>query len=351
MRSSAVLAEEINQDLDYLMNAIEQKLSSGQHGTRVLSQKQRIEMSKKMTYYLRHNAAKAGLEIRSDGFVKMDALLNQRAFKRMGVTFEEMKHEVDTNDKRRFSMVHEEDGWYIRANQGHSIKCVNAEELLTRIRLSDASKLPVVCHGTFLRHWNSILDTGLSSMKRNHIHFVPSDCLDGGNVISGMRYECQLLIYIDLKAALKDGIKFYVSANNVILSSGIGGVLPPRYFVKATHFKHGKAGSVIWRRPEVVLDANVNANGPQKRGPGNVRGRGRGQPEHRRRTLMEHSKEEIVDAVLKEIDFDAVDRVIGRLRGRGIGGLQRNAMGRGRGGATGNARGGGRGKFSRGREQ
>jgi 2'-phosphotransferase len=47
----------------------------------------------------------------------------------------------------------------------------------------------------------------------------PSD----GQVISGMRGSCNLYIEIDMAKAMADGIKFYLSKNNVILSDGIAG--------------------------------------------------------------------------------------------------------------------------------
>lgn len=35
-----------------------------------------------------------------------------------------------------------------------------------------------------------------------------------------------------MEAAIKDGIKFYISSNNVILTEGIDGVISPKYFKK-----------------------------------------------------------------------------------------------------------------------
>lgn len=49
-------------------------------------------------------------------------------------------------------------------------------------------------------------------------------------VISGMRQSCDIYISIDMIEAMKDGINFYISSNNVILTEGINGVLPPKYF-------------------------------------------------------------------------------------------------------------------------
>ena len=82
-------------------------------------------------------------------------------------------------------------------------------------------------------------------MARNHIrifHFLTildfAKGLPGDNqVISGMRYSCNVIIEIDMAKAIKDGYKFYKSLNDVILCPGKGedGALPPTYFSKV-HF-------------------------------------------------------------------------------------------------------------------
>jgi 2'-phosphotransferase len=99
---------------------------------------------------------------------------------------------------------------------------------------------PVVVHGTYHRAWQSIKHQGLSRMKRNHIHFAPG--LPGQDgVISGMRGSCQVLIYINMKKALEDGLKFFRSSNNVILSPGdVDGYIKPLYFDKVCDVKSGK---------------------------------------------------------------------------------------------------------------
>jgi 2'-phosphotransferase len=68
-------------------------------------------------------------------------------------------------------------------------------------------------------------------MGRNHIHFA-CGYPDSNQVISGMRKTCDIYIEINIEKAMKDGIKFYVSKNNVILSSGLEGVIEPIYFLK-----------------------------------------------------------------------------------------------------------------------
>lgn len=73
-------------------------------------------------------------------------------------------------------------------------------------------------------------------MGRNHVHFAigyPGD----NQVISGMRKTCHIFIEVDIDRAMKDGIKFYISKNNVVLSSGFNGVIPPIYFSKVVNNK------------------------------------------------------------------------------------------------------------------
>ncbi|KAI2717656.1 hypothetical protein CBS147332_4536 [Penicillium roqueforti] len=128
----------------------------------------------------------------------------------------------------------------IRATQGHSIKAVDAASFLEPLSLSDESKLPdTVVHGTFHATWPLILQSGgLRCMGRNHIHFATGPSLesvlaihadaaggkpklDDSRVISGMRRDAQVLIYIDVRKALQAGVPLWRSENGVILSEGI----------------------------------------------------------------------------------------------------------------------------------
>ncbi|KAL0745180.1 hypothetical protein Bca101_102333 [Brassica carinata] len=48
----------------------------------------------------------------------------------------------------------------------------------------------------------------------------------------GMRRYVNVLIFLDIKKALEDGIAFYISDNKVILTEGVDGVVPVDYFQK-----------------------------------------------------------------------------------------------------------------------
>lgn len=69
-------------------------------------------------------------------------------------------------------------------------------------------------------------------MTRQHIHLAKGTPQDA-SVISGLRKNVQVYIYIDLQKSLNDGLKFYESENGVILTPGnANGFLEPKYFSK-----------------------------------------------------------------------------------------------------------------------
>ncbi|CAN6704155.1 unnamed protein product [Malus baccata var. baccata] len=187
-----------------------------------------------LTRILRHMAGELSLNMRSDGYVKVNDLLklNIKTFANIPLrshTIDEIKEAVRKDNKQRFGLLEENGELLIRANQGHTTKIVESERLLTPIISSE--EVPVCVHGTYRRNLESIIRSGLKSMKRLHVHFscgLPTD----GQVISGMRCDVNVLIYLDVKKALEEGMKFYISENKVILTEGFDGVVPVKYFEK-----------------------------------------------------------------------------------------------------------------------
>lgn len=167
--------------------------------------------------------------MRPDGYVRVQDLLALPRLKEL--TFEKLQQIVADDAKQRYNLIFEEGGsssahgWWIRANQGHSMKEVEVDyEPLT-----SASQIPMAVHGTNRTAWEKISQTGLSKMNRTHIHMAQG--VPGSGVISGMRNSADILIYIDLQKALDEGIKFFISANGVVLSAGDEhGFIPSRYF-------------------------------------------------------------------------------------------------------------------------
>merc|ERR1740121_2942002 len=193
-----------------------------------------VQISKALSRVLRHTASSLGLSIRADGFCDVRELLSVREFQDLGCSFADLEAIVKGNDKARFQLIEENSQTQgkrhvIRAVQGHSMKEVQDDKALRPMKVSDPD-LPAICvHGTYLRHLQSIKEKGLiaggGTSNRNHVHFAPFAPGDG-RVISGMRYNCEVAIFLDLPRALTGGVPFFRSSNDVLLSPGINGVIP-----------------------------------------------------------------------------------------------------------------------------
>ena len=85
-----------------------------------------VQISKNLSYLLRHGAIEEGLKIDKAGYVRLDEILAKKFYKSRHLTYKDIKEIVDTNSKKRFELKTEanESGVpivYIRASQGHSI--------------------------------------------------------------------------------------------------------------------------------------------------------------------------------------------------------------------------------------
>lgn len=197
----------------------------------------------------------------SDGFLFVEDLLHHPQFH--SYSLDDVKRVVETNDKQRFKLQpHPDNGCLqIRANQGHSLQ---VKDLELKPVLTGSPNCPAeAIHGSYLRNWTSIQQHGLSRMKRTHIHLAPGLPEEDG-VISGMRKDCDLAIFIDVPKALSgkinlfymmyliqrvvcmcfcvlacaDGIQFFWSENGVLLTAGdTEGKLAPKYFSRALRLR------------------------------------------------------------------------------------------------------------------
>lgn len=199
-----------------------------------------VRLSKTLSWILRHGSQSEGLYMRPDGYIRVQDLLNSPRLRTL--TFEKLEELVKADKKTRFNLTCGPDPstgsskeiWWIRANQGHSMKSVvlELEELLS------PSDIPsgIAVHGTTRNAWDIIRKEGLSKMNRNHIHLAQG--VPASNVISGMRNSSQILIYVNVQKALSAGIKFYLSANGVVLTDGNErGYLDPQFFQRIVDVK------------------------------------------------------------------------------------------------------------------
>jgi len=204
------------------------------------NQSSTFALSKALSWILRHGAVKFSLDMTSDGYVLWSDINKLQRFQQY--TLDEVRHVVKTNDKQRFTLKEEDGKVYIRANQGHSNKVaanINQEELLTKLD----KPLPMIVHGTTFTAYKSIRNSGLKKMGRSHVHFAISDDIKTGNEQqSGIRSNCQVLIYLDMAKAMADGLEFFISDNKVVLCQGIGndGLIDKKYFLKVINRANGQ---------------------------------------------------------------------------------------------------------------
>lgn len=202
-----------------------------------------VRLSKTLSWLLRHGAKSEGLFMRSDGYVRVNDLLAlPRLSSPTQLDLPTLQRLVDNDSKNRYMLRQGPDEaaptagdiWWIRANQGHSLKAI---ELDLKPVLS-ATDIPMAVHGTSRKAWESISTQGLSRMGRNHVHLAQG--IPGDGVISGMRNSAQVLIYIDVQKALDAGIAFSLSENGVVLTEGDGrGFLSPEYFLRVEDRQNG----------------------------------------------------------------------------------------------------------------
>lgn len=173
-----------------------------------------------------------------------------------------------------FSILEEESNepsaYLIRANQGHSIPLSSESLQLTPLLPQD---LPTAVHGTLYPSYEAILASGyLSRMTRNHIHFATAET----GVVSGIRHNSEVLIFVDIQRAVEEGgLKFWMSANGVVLTEGDAqGRLGLEYVNRIVDTKNQLG--VLWQGGQVVTELPARLRGRRiqlgKRGRAQIRG-------------------------------------------------------------------------------
>ncbi len=163
-----------------------------------------VRISKFLSLILRHEPERVGLKLDSAGWVAVTELLEAVNRHRVSLTLEQLKHVVETNDKKRFAFS--DDGQRIRASQGHSVE----------VDLQYETTIPpeLLYHGTPERFVDSILRTGLNRGQRHHVHLSP----DPETAIRvGQRRGRPVVLRIRSGEMHRQGHLFYRSANNVWL--------------------------------------------------------------------------------------------------------------------------------------
>ena len=165
--------------------------------------KELIRIGKYITLLLRHKPEKEDLHMDRNGWVGVSELT-----KKLNISKTDLDEIVDNDNKGRFS--YSDNMTKIRCNQGHSID--------VDVELTEMIPPDILYHGTATKSLNSIFENGIDKRVRNHVH-LSSDKETADKV--GKRHGNVIILNIDSKQMFEDGIKFYLSVNNVWLTDYI----------------------------------------------------------------------------------------------------------------------------------
>jgi len=139
---------------------------------------------------------------------------------------------VDNNDKMRFS-INTTKG--VKANYGHSLEL--PEMIMTQYKEDTTGNQRYIVHETYIKSLPQIQIHRLSRMERNHIHL----CKQIGGTWIRRKKRTNIVIYVDVQTARKDGLKFYSAPNEVIMCSGDeNGYIPIKYFKEIKNIQTGE---------------------------------------------------------------------------------------------------------------
>ncbi|EPM45400.1 RNA 2'-phosphotransferase [Pseudomonas syringae pv. actinidiae ICMP 19071] len=174
-----------------------------------LNTKQRDEISKLLSYVLRHAPESMGLTLDRDGWCEVDDLVGKANANGHSFDRNALEEVVETNEKKRFTLS--EDGQRIRAAQGHSTGLVQVQH----IEKEPPARL---YHGTASRFMASIETQGLIAGSRHHVHLTD----DPETALSvGKRYGQPVLLAVDAKGMFEAGVQFFQADNGVWLVAGV----------------------------------------------------------------------------------------------------------------------------------
>jgi putative RNA 2'-phosphotransferase len=166
------------------------------------------QISKTLSFWLRHKPDVAGLTLDASGWAKVDDVLAAFAAHGPLIDWEALLGIVETNDKRRFELS--ADASQIRARQGHSID-VTADWIA-------GSPPDLLWHGTVERLLAPIMTEGLRPMSRHHVH-LSADPETAEHV--GRRRGNPVILRVDAKGLKEAGQQFWVTGNGVWLTEAV----------------------------------------------------------------------------------------------------------------------------------
>lgn len=156
------------------------------------------QLSKKMSYALRHRPTEFGIKLDEEGWTNLDDFA-----RKMDTTVEVVEQVVAQDKKQRYTV---KDG-SIRAAQGHTVP--------VKIKYETPTPPAFLWHGTTEVALQEILNKGLLPMKRQHVHLSASR---EQAVIVGKRHKGRLAVLKIDTTILRRHTKLMLAENGVWLA-------------------------------------------------------------------------------------------------------------------------------------
>ncbi len=175
------------------------------------------QLSKEISYALRHAPWEYELELDEEGWVSAEQLLIalKENSKWESVTLRDLEYIIQNSDKKRHELV----GGKIRSLYGHSIPMKIVKE---------SSEPPIILfHGTARRFLESIDNNGLLPKGRQYVHL--SNDIETALQVGKRHDDKPVILEIDAKKAWNEGVKFYLGNDKVWLADNI-----PSKYIKVT---------------------------------------------------------------------------------------------------------------------
>ncbi len=158
----------------------------------------RVNLSKTVSYILRHHPEDFGIKLAADGSVELEELTEALKNKYSDLTEEDLIELVENDPKGRFSLI--EGGSRIKANYGHSIDGIDPDY--------EAVKPPeLLYHGSRPGVKDKIMREGLKPMNRNYVHL--SQIHEEAVKVAKRRTDDPVIFKVKALEAFSDGVKFY----------------------------------------------------------------------------------------------------------------------------------------------
>lgn len=163
------------------------------------------DISRFLSYVLRHEPEAIGLSLDPEGWAEIDSLIAQA---NIPITHALLYEAVEKNDKKRFALSN--DRRFVRAVQGHSIDI--------NLGLEPSEPPETLYHGTAEKFMPRIQEDGLSPQERKYVH-LSTDVQTAIKV--GQRHGTPVVLSIPARSMYHDGHPFFCAQNGVWLTSAV----------------------------------------------------------------------------------------------------------------------------------